>query len=469
MLLSNLIADIEGLLDGNQVDTEVKRVIHDSREIIEGDIFCCLRGEVTDGHNYIQEAIDSGASALLVEEVSKFNIPTFLVENVRAVLPRVASRIVGDPSKEISVVGVTGTNGKTSVVSMLAEILRTHEIPTATIGTLTGMLTTPESPELQRELRKYCSDGVEVVAMEVSSHSLVQKRVNETYFSSVAFTNLSHDHLDFHGNMENYYLAKGLLFSREFSERAVIATDSEYGRSYFEKAISSGMEVEALSLKNRNVVFEQRSSSFDWRGERVTIPLGGPFAFSNALVSAEIAIQLGLRIEEVIAGLDSLNGISGRFELVPIAQESSAIIDYAHTPSALAELLEGCRKIVVGRIILVFGCGGDRDSEKRPQMGRAASAGADVNILTSDNPRGEDAEKIISEIASGMAVKPQIIEVDRRKAIERAVNEAESGDLIVVAGRGHEEYQEIDGKKIPFSDKTVLLDVVSKSPSSGER
>ena len=469
MLLSNLIADIEGLLDGNQVDTEVKRVIHDSREIIEGDIFCCLRGEVTDGHNYIQEAIDSGASALLAEEVSEFNIPTFLVENVRAVLPRVASRIVGDPSKEISVVGVTGTNGKTSVVSMLAEILRTHEIPTATIGTLTGMLTTPESPELQRELRKYCRDGVEVVAMEVSSHSLVQKRVNETYFSSVAFTNLSHDHLDFHGNMENYYLAKGLLFSREFSERAVIATDSEYGRSYFEKAISSGMEVEALSLKNRNVVFEQRSSSFDWRGERVTIPLGGPFAFSNALVSAEIAIQLGLGIEEVIAGLNSLNGISGRFEPVPIAQESSAIIDYAHTPSALAELLEGCRKIVVGRIILVFGCGGDRDSEKRPQMGRAASAGADVNILTSDNPRGEDAEKIISEIASGMAVKPQIIEVDRRKAIERAVNEAESGDLIVVAGRGHEEYQEIDGKKIPFSDKTVLLDVVSKSPSSGER
>ena len=469
MLLSNLIADIEGLLDGNQVDTEVKRVIHDSREIIEGDIFCCLRGEVTDGHNYIQEAIDSGASALLAEEVSEFNIPTFLVENVRAVLPRVASRIVGDPSKEISVVGVTGTNGKTSVVSMLAEVLRTHEIPTATIGTLTGMLTTPESPELQRELRKYCSDGVEVVAMEVSSHSLVQKRVNETYFSSVAFTNLSHDHLDFHGNMENYHLAKSLLFSKEFSERAVIATDSEYGRSYFEKAISSGMEVEALSLKNRNVVFEQRSSSFDWRGERVTIPLGGPFAFSNALVSAEIAIQLGLRIEEVIAGLDSLNGISGRFELVPIAQESSAIIDYAHTPSALAELLEGCRKIVVGRIILVFGCGGDRDSEKRPQMGRAASAGADVNILTSDNPRGEDAEKIISEIASGMAVKPQIIEVDRRKAIERAVNEAESGDLIVVAGRGHEEYQEIDGKKIPFSDKTVLLDVVSKSPSSGER
>ena len=469
MLLSDLTADIEGLLDGNQVDPEVKRVIHDSREIIEGDIFCCLRGESTDGHNYIQEAIDSGASALLVEEVSGFNIPTFLVGNVRAALPRVSSRIVGNPSKEINVVGVTGTNGKTSVVSMLAEILRTHGTSTATIGTLTGMLTTPESPELQRELRKYCSDGVEVVAMEVSSHSLVQNRVSETHFSSVAFTNLSHDHLDFHGTMEDYYLAKGLLFTGEFSERAVITTDSEHGRSYFEQAISSGMEVEALSIKNRNVAFTQKSSSFDWRGERVTIPLGGPFAYSNALVSAEIAIQLGLGVTEVIDGLNSLNGIPGRFEPLLITQDTSAIIDYAHTPSALAELLRGCRKIVAGRIILVFGCGGERDSEKRPLMGEVASLGADVNILTSDNPRGEDAKKIISEIASGMSVKPQVIEVDRRKAIEQAFNEAESGDLIVVAGRGHEEFQEIEGKKIPFSDKTVLLDLVSKASSSGER
>jgi len=469
MLLSDLIADIEGVLDANQIDPEVNRVIHDSREVIEGDIFCCLRGEITDGHNYIQEAINLGASAILAEEASGFNIPTFLVENVRTVLPRFSSRIVGNPSKEISVVGVTGTNGKTSVVSMLAEILLTHGISTATIGTLTGLLTTPESPELQRELRKYCSSGVEVVAMEVSSHSLVQKRVDETYFSTVAFTNLSHDHLDFHAKMENYYRAKGLLFSRKFSEKAVITTDSEYGRSYFEKAISSGMEVEAFSIKNRNVVFEQKSSSFDWRGERVTIPLGGPFAFANALLSAEIAIQLGLGVQEIIPGLSSLNGIHGRFESVPVTQEVSAIIDYAHTPAALAELLAGCQKIVAGRIILVFGCGGDRDSEKRPLMGEVASMGADVNILTSDNPRGEDAEKIISEIISGMAGKPQIVEVDRQKAIEEAVNEAEPGDLIVIAGRGHEEYQEIQGNIIPLSDRAVLLDVISNASSSGER
>ena len=469
MLLSDLIADIEGVLHVNQIDPEVNRVIHDSREVVEGDIFCCLRGENTDGHQYIKEAIDLGASAILAEEVIGFNIPTFLVGNVRAVLPRVASRIVDNPSKEISVVGVTGTNGKTSVVSMLAEILRTHGISTATIGTLTGLLTTPESPELQRELRKYCSDGVEVVAMEVSSHSLVQKRVDETYFSTVAFTNLSHDHLDFHGKMESYYQAKGLLFTRKFSEKAVIATDSEYGRSYFEKASSTGMEVEAFSIKNRNVVFRQKSSSFDWRGERVTVPLGGPFAFANALLSAEIAIQLGLGVQDIIPGLNSLNVISGRFESVPVTQEVSAIIDYAHTPSALAELLEGCRKIVNGRIILVFGCGGDRDSEKRPLMGEVASMGADVNILTSDNPRGEDAQKIINEILSGMVVKPLIVEVDRQTAIEEAVNEAESGDLIVIAGRGHEEYQEIQGKAVPFSDRAVLLDVISKASSLGER
>ena len=469
MLLSDLIADIEGVLHVNQIDPEVNRVIHDSREVVEGDIFCCLRGENTDGHQYIKEAIDLGASAILAEEVIGFNIPTFLVGNVRAVLPRVASRIVDNPSKEISVVGVTGTNGKTSVVSMLAEILRTHGISTATIGTLTGLLTTPESPELQRELRKYCSDGVEVVAMEVSSHSLVQKRVDETYFSTVAFTNLSHDHLDFHGKMESYYQAKGLLFTRKFSEKAVIATDSEYGRSYFEKASSTGMEVEAFSIKNRNVVFRQKSSSFDWRGERVTVPLGGPFAFANALLSAEIAIQLGLGVQDIIPGLNSLSVIRGRFESVPVTQEVSAIIDYAHTPSALAELLEGCRKIVNGRIILVFGCGGDRDSEKRPLMGEVASMGADVNILTSDNPRGEDAQKIINEILSGMVVKPLIVEVDRQTAIEEAVNEAESGDLIVIAGRGHEEYQEIQGKAVPFSDRAVLLDVISKASSLGER
>ena len=469
MLLSDLIADIEGSLDPNQIDPDLKRVVHDSREVMEGDIFCCLRGESTDGHRYIQEAVNSGAAAVLAEEVSGFNIPTFLVRNVRAVLPLVASRIVDNPSREISVVGVTGTNGKTSVVSMLAQILNSAGISTETIGTLTGALTTPESPELQRELRKHCGDGVEVVAMEVSSHSLVQKRVDGTYFSTVAFTNLSHDHLDFHEEMENYFRAKSLLFASKFSEKAVITTDSEYGRSYSEIAISNGMEVEAFSIKNRNIVFQQKNSSFDWRGERITIPLGGPFASTNALLSAEIAIQLGLEVNEILPGLNSLSGIDGRFEVLPVTEEISGIIDYAHTPSALSELLEGCRKIVAGRIILVFGCGGDRDSEKRPLMGEVASKGADVNILTSDNPRDEDAEKIISEIVSGMTIKPDVIEVDRKKAIKAALNESESGDLIVIAGRGHEEYQEVQGNMLPFSDRAVLQDLVSGSSSLGER
>ena len=469
MLLSDLIANVEGSLDSNQVDPEIKRVIHDSREVTEGDIFCCLRGETTDGHNYVQEAIASGASALFAEEASEFDIPTFLVGDVRSELPRIASRIVGNPSKELTVVGVTGTNGKTSVVNLLSEILRKAGISTATIGTLTGKLTTPESPELQRELRRHCNSGVGVVGMEVSSHSLVQKRVEETCFSTVAFTNLSHDHLDFHGKIENYYNAKGLLFSRVFSERAVISTDEEYGQSYFEKAVSSGMEVKALSLKERDVLFDQNSSSFNWRGKRVTIPLGGPFAFSNALVSAEIAIQLGLETADIIDGLKSANPIEGRFEPLVITEGISAIIDYAHTPSALEELLEGCRKIATGRIILVFGCGGDRDSEKRPLMGEVASRGADVNILTSDNPRSEDAEKIISEIILGMSINPQSVYVDRRKAIEEAVDEAKSGDLIVIAGRGHEKYQEIKGEKVPFSDKSVLLEKVAQLSSSGER
>ena len=229
------------------------------------------------------------------------------------------------------------------------------------------------------------------------------------------------------------------------------------------------MEVKALSLKERDVLFDQNSSSFNWRGKRVTIPLGGPFAFSNALVSAEIAIQLGLETADIIDGLKSANPIEGRFEPLVITEGISAIIDYAHTPSALGELLEGCRKIATGRIILVFGCGGDRDSEKRPLMGEVASRGADVNILTSDNPRSEDASKIIAEIISGMSTKPHSVQVSRRQAIEEAVAEAKSGDLVVIAGRGHEEYQEIQGEKIPFSDKEVLLDVISKSNSLGQR
>jgi len=465
MFLSDLFDGIEGLLDTENSNPEIRRVIHDSREIASGDIFCCIKGEITDGHNYIQEAIDLGASAVLAEKPNGFNVPTFLVENVRSVLPRIASRIVGNPSKELSVVGVTGTNGKTSVVTMLSEILQNSGTSTATIGTLTGVLTTPEAPELQRELRKYCNNGVEVVAMEVSSHALVQQRIEETCFSTVAFTNLSHDHLDFHRDMDSYYRAKGLLFSRNLSKRAVIVIDQEYGRSYCEKAIADGMEVEALSMQNRNVVFDEKGSSFDWRGERVSISLGGPFAFANALVSAEICVQLGLDTTEVISGLNSMSGIQGRFEPLSIAPDISAIIDYAHTPTALAELLKGCRKIVTGRIILVFGCGGDRDSDKRPLMGEAASVGADVNILTSDNPRGEDAKKIIFEIISGMSTKPYSVQVNRKDAIEEAVAESKPGDLVVIAGRGHEEYQEIKGEKISFSDKEVLLDSIVKLTS----
>ena len=469
MFLSELVDGIEGLLDSKKSDPEIRRVIHDSREINEGDIFCCIKGELTDGHSYIQEAIDSGAAAVLAEESTGFHVPTFLVEDVRSVLPYVASRIVGHPSKELNVVGVTGTNGKTSVVSMLSEILHDYGVSTATIGTLTGVLTTPEAPELQRELRKYCNNGVEVVAMEVSSHALVQQRVEETYFSTVAFTNLSHDHLDFHGEMDAYYQAKGLLFNRNFSERAVIVIDQEYGRSYYEKAIADGMEVEALSLQRRNVLFDEKSSSFDWRGERVSISLGGPFAFANALVAAEIAVQLGLETRDIISGLNSMKGIQGRFESLSITSDISAIIDYAHTPTALEELLKGCQKIVTGRIILVFGCGGDRDSKKRPLMGEVASVGADVNILTSDNPRGEDPSKIISEIITGMSTKPHSVEVDRKQAIEEAVTVAKPGDLLVIAGRGHEEYQEIRGERIPFSDKEVLLDVIAKSTFSDKR
>jgi len=462
MLLSELIADLEGVLKGARKDPEIKRVIHNSREIEKGDIFCCLKGESTDGHFYVKDAVTEGAVAILSEEPVAEDVPNFLVKDVRSVLPNLSSRIVENPSKDLQVVGVTGTNGKTSVVSLLSEILQNNGISSAIIGTLTGALTTPESPELQRQLRKFCDNGVEVACMEVSSHSLVQNRVHETFFSTVAFTNLSHDHLDFHNTMEEYFNAKALLFSSYFSDRAVIATDQEYGRLYYEKAIKEGMDAEGVSFEDRNVIFDRRESSFDWRGKRVSIPLGGPFISSNALIASEIGLQLGLDISDVVGGLSAVKGIDGRFESLQIAEDIGAIIDYAHTPSALAELLRGCRKIVDGRIILVFGCGGDRDLAKRPLMGAVASSGADLNILTSDNPRTEDPEKIISEVIDGMTRQPTFVEVNRSDAVEYAISEASPGDLVVIAGRGHETHQEIQGEKIPLSDKDVLLAAVGK-------
>ena len=456
MLLSELTNGLVGVLNSVNKDPDIRRVVHDSREILAGDIFCCLKGESTDGHLYIHDAIEAGAVAILAEEEINEDVPTFTVENVRNILPKLSSRIVGNPSRDLKVVGVTGTNGKTSVVNLLSEILDKSGISTAVIGTLTGTLTTPEAPELQRILRNFRETGVEVVCMEVSSHSLVQKRVHETFFSSVAFTNLTHDHLDFHNTMKEYFDAKSLLFDSYFSKNAVIAKDQEYGRLYCEKAISQGMNVEAVSMEDRNVVFTLKNSSFDWRQERLNIPVGGPFAAFNAIIAAEIALQLGLEIPEIVSGLTDVSGINGRFEHIRISKDISAVIDYAHTPSALEELLKGCRKISEGRIILVFGCGGDRDPTKRPLMGEVASLGADLSIVTSDNPRMEDPEKIIDEILVGMKKGFPVIEIDRKSAIERSISEALPGDLIVIAGRGHEEYQEVKGEMLSFSDRDAL-------------
>ena len=227
MLLSELTNGLVGVLNSFNKDPDIRRVVQDSREILAGDIFCCLKGESTDGHLYIHDAIEAGAVAILAEEEINEDVPTFTVENVRNILPKLSSRIVGNPSRDLKVVGVTGTNGKTSVVNLLSEILGKSGISAAVIGTLTGTLTTPEAPELQRILRNFCETGVEVVCMEVSSHSLVQKRVHETFFSSVAFTNLTHDHLDFHNTMKEYFDAKSLLFDSYFSKNAGIANDEE--------------------------------------------------------------------------------------------------------------------------------------------------------------------------------------------------------------------------------------------------
>lgn len=462
MKLSSLTSESSVLSTDYFGDPEVARVVHDSRMVREGDLFCCIKGANTDGHLHAKAAVEAGAIAVLSEKVISLRVPVVLVDSVRETMPNFASKLVGDPSHELQVVGVTGTNGKTSVVSLLAGILRKEDCRVETIGTLNAGLTTPEAPELQRQLREYIKDNVEVVAMEVSSHSLVQHRVDAVSFSSVAFTNLSRDHLDYHSSMEEYYAAKKRLFKRGFSKKSVISIDDEYGLQQANDAVSEGLQVEKVSTKGINASFDKDSAAFDWRGERVLMPIGGPFVVANALVAAELAFQLGFEVPVISKALAVAEQVPGRFEVLKLKENLNAIVDYAHTPEALEELLKGCRKIVSGRIILIFGCGGNRDSGKRFLMGRTAELWADLKIVTSDNPRNEDPMQIISDVLLGMTGKDLIIEEDREAAIRTALISAKKDDLVVLAGRGHEEFQEVEGKKVPFSDKSVLLSCVGE-------
>jgi len=460
------VADaVGGVLTGN-ASPDVTGITHDSRTVRAGDLFCCVVGAVTDGHLHAASAVEGGAAALLVERPLDLDVPQVRVPEVRAVLGRAASVVFGDPSRRLDLVGVTGTNGKTTVVTLLGTLLGALGRRCEVIGTLTGARTTPEATDLQRMLRDHADAGVAAVAMEVSSHALALHRVDGCRFRVAVFTNLGHDHLDFHGTPERYFEAKARLFTRELSDLGVVNLDDVHGRLLRDAATIPTVGYSLDQLEDLEV--GPRGSRFRWRDHAVELALPGRFNVANALAAAEAAVALGHGAAEVAAALAGVVAPPGRLEVVDGGRDVTVLVDYAHTPDALANVLDAARELVgpAGALVVVVGCGGDRDQAKRPEMGAVAAARADRVVLTSDNPRSEDPAAIIGQMSAGVPTDASAREVvavlDRRAAIERAIEAARPGDVVVLAGKGHETTQEVAGVLHPFDDRIVAREVLDR-------
>jgi UDP-N-acetylmuramoyl-L-alanyl-D-glutamate--2,6-diaminopimelate ligase len=457
-------ADIPATIVGNK-DVVFSGITQDSRNVEPGDILCCVRGESFDGHQFISEAIARGAVAVLVDHVDETvesSVVQIVVSDVRAILGRIASAAFRHPASSLKMVGITGTNGKTTTASILGSLLSAHGASVHVMGTLTGARTTPESIDLHAQLRSCVDSGVDHVVMEVSSHALEHYRVDGIVFDVVIFTNLGHDHLDFHGTMENYFAAKRRLFTSELARVAVVNADDSYGNRLQKEA---SVPTSSYSLSDlSDVVVTASNVSFSWKKLEVRLPIGGSYAVLNALAAITAASELGIPDERIVSGCSSVQTVPGRFESVPNDQDLDVVVDFAHTPEALQGLLISAREIARAELIVVFGCGGDRDNAKRPVMGDIASRGADKVIITSDNPRNEDPERIVAEVMAGVEVNRSLVSsiVNREKAIESAILGAKRGDMVVIAGKGHETTQEANGVMSPSSDVAIAATALQK-------
>lgn len=457
------------------LQVSVDSVTHDSRQVSPGTLFACLPGDHVDGHNFAAGAVTAGATALLTQRRLTHggldSIPQLVVDDTRRILGVVSALVAGWPATELTTVGITGTNGKTTITAMLTAIFEANDWPTGVIGTLHGPRTTPEAPELQQTLAGFVSTGKTAAVLEVSSHALALHRVDGTAFDAVVFTNLGHDHLDLHGTPEDYFRAKASLFTTAFAPLAVINADDPHGVLLIDVTRSTGeMTVVPFTATDlQDVEVTATSIAFQWRGCRVNIAVGGVFNVSNALGALETAVALGVPPATAAAGLATLPAIPGRFESVSVpgsdAPPFSVVVDYAHTPDGLTEVLNSARAVVVddASVIVVFGCGGDRDQAKRPAMGAAAVDGADRVIITSDNPRRENPSEIVNDIQQGVGEhygERVTTQIDRRVAIGEALRIARPGDIVVIAGKGHEQTQDLGDHVVDFDDRVVARSVL---------
>ena len=475
MLLSCLAKATPHTLIGE--DVEVNELRYNSRKVEKGDVFCCVVGTLADGHKYAAQAVEAGAAARVVERQLDLDVPQVLVENTRIAMAEMAAAYYGYPADEMVMVGITGTNGKTSTSYMLKSIAERMGKKVGLIGTIRNMIgdiiidterTTPESVDLQRILRQMKDEKVDVVIMEVSSHSLDQKRVHGITYDVGCFTNLTQDHLDYHKTFENYFAAKKLMFAQ--CEKAVINLDDSYAAD-----MVAGVDIPVLTVGVREqadvtaseIDITTRGVQFDFNYRNVTsrfnVPIPGLFSVFNAMSAAGIALSLGWTLDSIKYGLEHMVSVSGRLEPLPTGKnEFTVLLDYAHTPDALENLLKTVRGFATGRVVTLFGCGGDRDHAKRPIMGEIAGRFSDFAIVTSDNPRSEDPMEIIASVEDGVKKSgcEYVVIENRREAIEYALKNAKKNDVIILAGKGHENYQEINGGKQPFDEKEIVAEIL---------
>jgi UDP-N-acetylmuramoyl-L-alanyl-D-glutamate--2,6-diaminopimelate ligase len=457
-------------------DLEITGLAYDTRTVLPGTLFFCVPGFTRDGHDFAQDAIDRGAAALVVQRPLNLAVPEVRVQSVRAAMAPAAAAFYGDPTNRLQTVGITGTNGKTTTAFLVRELLEADRRQTGLLGTVKSVIggvehdvvrTTPEAIDLQKTFRDMLDHGDTSAVMEVSSHALELHRADAIHFAAAIFTNLTQDHLDFHPTMEDYFAAKRKLFTDLHPRHSVINVDDPYGRRLADElsdAVTFAIDAPTAAYRATDVETGLGGSRFTIETPEgpltVTSPLRGRFNVYNVLGAFVVARALDVSAETAGRAIATAGQVPGRFETVDEGQPFAVLVDYAHTPDSLKNVLQAARPLTRNRLVVVFGAGGDRDRGKRPLMGEIASRLADRVIVTSDNPRSEDPDAIIAEILAGIDGDVEH-DADRRRAIEQAVAGAEPGDVVVIAGKGHEQGQEFElGRKIPFDDVTVAREAL---------
>lgn len=493
MQLKTLLADLPDVQIDGSLETEISGIAYDSRRVKPGFLFVAMTGAQVDGHAFVESAIDRGAVAVIGQEDARGhrkNVTFVRARDSRAALSRVSEVFYGHPSSHLKIAGVTGTNGKTTTAFLLKQIFEKSQWRCGLIGTvryeigeriLPATRTTPEALDVQELLYAMRSAGCKAAVMEVSSHALAQNRVSGVEFDAAIFTNLSQDHLDYHGTMENYFAAKMALFDKLSTQtknaKAVINIDDHYGTILADKfanqipLVTYGMSMRA-DFRGSNLKTDFRGTSYQLDAKHksylVRLPLIGRFNVYNSLAAIAAASALGIDVRAAVLSLAAVSPVPGRLEAVPAGRQFRIFVDYAHTDDALINVMKTVRELSPARLIVVFGCGGNRDRSKRSLMGAAVERYADRAIITSDNPRKEDPEAIIEDIKKGFVRDSYETVVDRKEAIFRAISIAQPRDIVLIAGKGHETYQEFADRTVPFNDVEVAKLAVECTPVAVE-